>query len=143
MSTYVGNQPKYLNVPIYTATGNGTTTAHTLTWTPGTVNTVIVFLSGVQQRPTTDYTISGTTLTFTSAPPNGVNITVVGLAMGALYKPADNTVETISIQDGAVTVPKLNAGFILPIANGGTGATNLNSVSTGGNLYLAANFGGF
>jgi hypothetical protein len=33
-----------------------------------TVNNVLVFVNGVFQRPTTDYTVSGTTLTFGSAP---------------------------------------------------------------------------
>lgn len=79
--SYVGNQPKYTNSPVYSGTGNGSTVDYTLTWTPGSVNALLVFLSGVQQRPTTDYTASGTTLTFTTAPPSGVPITVVGLAI--------------------------------------------------------------
>ena len=50
-----------------TGTGDGSTT--TFTVTNGTsVNDVIVTLNGVVQVPTTDYTISGTTLTFGTAP---------------------------------------------------------------------------
>ena len=50
-----------------TATGDGSTT--TTTVTSGTsVNDVIVLINGVVQAPTTDYTISGTTLTFGTAP---------------------------------------------------------------------------
>ena len=49
-----------------TGTGDGSTT--TFTVTNGTsVNDVIVTLNGVVQVPTTDYTISGTTLTFGTA----------------------------------------------------------------------------
>jgi hypothetical protein len=33
-----------------------------------TVQNTLVFLNGVFQRPTSDYTVSGTTLTFGSAP---------------------------------------------------------------------------
>jgi hypothetical protein len=36
----------------------------------------MVFLNGVYQRPTTDYTVSGTTLTFGTAPVNGDVITI-------------------------------------------------------------------
>ena len=50
-----------------TATGDGSTTGFTVT-SGVTVNTALVFLNGVCQVPTTDYTVSGTTLTFTTAP---------------------------------------------------------------------------
>ena len=50
-----------------TATGDGSTTGFTVT-SGVTVNTALVFLNGVCQVPTTDYTISSTTLTFTTAP---------------------------------------------------------------------------
>ena len=41
------------------------------------VDNVLVFENGVCQKPTTDYTISGTTLTFQGgAPASGVNIQV-------------------------------------------------------------------
>jgi hypothetical protein len=36
----------------------------------------MVFLNGVLQRPTTDYTVSGTTLTFGTAPANADAITI-------------------------------------------------------------------
>ena len=58
-----------------TLTGNGTTT--TVTVTNGhTVDSVIVTENGIVQRPTTDYTVSGTTLTFTTAPASGVAVRV-------------------------------------------------------------------
>ena len=50
-----------------TATGDGSTTGFTVTLGV-TVNTALVFLNGVCQVPTTDYTVSSTTLTFTTAP---------------------------------------------------------------------------
>ena len=48
-------------------TGDGSTVAFTVT-DGQTVDNVLVFLNGVFQRPTTDFTISGTTLTFGTAP---------------------------------------------------------------------------
>ena len=50
-----------------TGTGDGSTTTFTVT-SGTTVDDVIVTINGVVQVPTTDYTISGTTLTFGTAP---------------------------------------------------------------------------
>ena len=49
-------------------TGDGSTTAFTLTETPAVANSVMVFVDGILQKSTTNYSISGATLTFTSAP---------------------------------------------------------------------------
>ena len=50
-----------------TATGDGSTAGFTVT-SGTTVDDVIVLVNGLTQTPTTDYTISGTTLTFGTAP---------------------------------------------------------------------------
>ena len=50
-------------------TGDGSTTGFTVSSGANATN-VMVFLNGVFQRPTTDYTVSGTTLTFGTAPVN-------------------------------------------------------------------------
>ena len=59
-----------------TATGDGSTQAFTLTNINNSVDSIMVFLNGVLQRPTTDYTVSGTTLTFGTAPANADAITI-------------------------------------------------------------------
>ena len=46
------------------------------------VNDVLVFADGLMKLPTTDYTISGTTLTFAVAPGNGVVVHVRYLPLG-------------------------------------------------------------
>jgi len=58
-----------------TGTGDGSTVAFTVT-NGVTVDDVLVTENGVLQAPTTDYTISGTTLTFGTAPASGVNIVI-------------------------------------------------------------------
>ena len=58
-----------------TGTGDGSTVAFTVT-SGATVDDVIVTENGVVQAPTSDYTISGTTLTFATAPGSGVNIVI-------------------------------------------------------------------
>ena len=54
-------------------TGNGSTTAFTLS-NNASVNDVFVFYNGVAMKPTTDYGISGATLTFTFTPVNNSQI---------------------------------------------------------------------
>ena len=57
-------------------TGDGSTTAFTVT-SGATVDSVLVMENGVVQKPTTDYTVSGTTLTFQGgAPASGVAIQI-------------------------------------------------------------------
>jgi hypothetical protein len=58
------------------ATGDGSTVAFTLSNINNDVDSVMVFLNGVLQRPTTDYTVSGTTLTFNTAPVAAEAITI-------------------------------------------------------------------
>lgn len=56
-------------------TGDGSTVGYTVTSGANATN-VMVFLNGVFQRPTTDYSVSGTTLTFGAAPISGDIITI-------------------------------------------------------------------
>ena len=58
-----------------TGTGDGSTVAFTVT-NGVTVDDVLVTENGLLQAPTTDYTISGTTLTFGTAPASGVAIVI-------------------------------------------------------------------
>ena len=84
--------------------GNGSTTAFTLTQVPSASSAAnfIVFVDNVFQRYGSSYayTVNGTTLTFTSAPPSGTNnIQVIQLSQA-------NTLNTVA--DGAITQAKLS-----------------------------------
>lgn len=56
-----------------TFSGTGAQTAFTMANPSGPAVNLEVFISGVRQVPTTDYTVSNNILTFTSAPPVGTN----------------------------------------------------------------------
>lgn len=58
-----------------THTGDGSTTIFEIS-SGYDVNSVLVFVNGLCNIPTTDYTISGTDLTFTTAPTNSSTIIV-------------------------------------------------------------------
>ena len=53
--------------------GDGSTTAFTLDVAPSSTLDIEVFVGNVRQDPNSAYTVSGTTLTFTGAPPSGTN----------------------------------------------------------------------
>ena len=63
------------NVTVDAFSGNNSTTAFTLTLDPGDENNTRVFIDGVYQSKS-NYTVSGTTLTFSTAPPSGTAIEV-------------------------------------------------------------------
>ena len=71
---YLGNTPtaNFASVTKDTFNGDGSETAFTLSKT-ATTNGVAVYVENVRQIPTTAYAVSGTTLTFTGAPPSGTN----------------------------------------------------------------------
>jgi hypothetical protein len=60
-----------------TFTGDGSTTDYTLSLEPLASQNIIVFVGNVFQIADTNYTISGTTITFTSAPPDTHTIVVL------------------------------------------------------------------
>ncbi len=95
-----------------TFTGTGSQTVFTLSQTALSAKHVLVSVASVLQTPETAYTISGTTLTFASAPANGAPIIARFFVGGTVGVPSDNSVSTIKIQDGAVTTAKLAAAAV-------------------------------
>ena len=53
--------------------GDNSTVAFTLNRASSSETDLEVFVDNIQQEPTTAYSVSGTTLTFTEAPPTGTN----------------------------------------------------------------------
>jgi len=88
-----------------TATGDGSTT--TLTIDSGrAVDDILVYVNGFLLTPTDDYTISGTTLTFATAPANNAEIVVRYLPLNgsAVYTndtaTGDGSTATLTIDSG-------------------------------------------
>ena len=115
---YIGPEPKLgrnREVDDISSGFNGSTTAFTLqvggsNVSPGTANDIIVSLGGVIQNPNQDYTIPGSTLTFTTAPASGLSFFAVVLGQSidsSVVTPADGSVTTAKLADDAVTAAKL------------------------------------
>lgn len=65
--------PIPLSITTQQFSGTGSQTVFTLSSAPAFPAALDVFISGVSQKLTADYTVSGTTLTFVAAPPAGTN----------------------------------------------------------------------
>jgi len=132
--------PVLRNFTVDTYTGNGSATTYTLTDTPYSANSIIVTVDGIVQTATTNYTVSGTTLSFgTEAPASGAKITVVHMGFSTGNK---------SVADGTITTVKLNSAGIAPIITGGTitgatfaaGAVGTPSITTTGDTNTGIYF---
>ena len=89
--------------------GNGSTTAFTLGANPGDENNTLVFIDGVYQNKDT-YSVSGTTLTFSTAPANGTSIDVsIGTRNVSLGNVADLTLGGNLSVSGSATLSGLSA----------------------------------
>jgi hypothetical protein len=106
---YLGNEvltatPATSSTHIDEFNGNGSATAFTLTRTPAANNAhnYVVFIDNVFQRYGSSYayTVSGATITFTSAPPSGTNNIQVIQLNGV------NTLNTVA--NGAISKAKLD-----------------------------------
>ena len=106
--------------------GDGSTTAFTLDVAPSSTLDIEVFVGNVRQDPNSAYTLSGTTLTFTGAPPSGTNnIYVVHQAKSVgTITPGANTVGVteLNLSDGS------NGQFI---KTDGSGTLSFATISTG------------
>jgi len=91
-------------------TGTGSQTAFTVT-SGCTVTNVMVTENGLVQAPTTDYTISGTTLTFTTAPGNGVNVQIRELSV-AVATVSTGSSMTWNIANSNATMTASNGYFV-------------------------------
>ena len=88
-------------------TGDGSDTTLTLSRTPGSVNNVEVFMDGICQAPGTEYTLSGNTLTFTTAPETGVKVVAISGNDSIVREPNDNSITGAKILDNSVTNTKI------------------------------------
>ena len=105
--------------------GDGSTTAFTLDVAPSSTLDLEVFVGNVRQDPNSAYTVSGTTLTFTGAPPSGTNnIYVVHQA---------KSVGTITPGANSVGVTELNlsdGSSGQAITTDGSGTISFSTIST-------------
>ena len=117
---------------------NGSTTTFNLTVSsagvsPVTAQQLLISVGGVMQNPSDDFTVSGTTITFTTAPSAG--LTFFGVFLGqalSLNTIADGTVTISSLKAGTAGVGIQSAGAAI-----GVGITQLNFIGTGNTFAVS------
>ena len=120
--SYIGNQPYQVAFVSDSFSGNGSTTVFTMSVAPANTASVLVAVSGVLQDPST-YSVSGTTLTFTGAPPSGtanISARYLGIPASGVTTTAYRTVTVFTATAGQTTFtpPSYTAGFINVFRNG-------------------------
>ena len=117
---------------------NGSTTTFNLTVSgagvePVTAQQLLISVGGVMQNPSDDFTVSGSTITFTTAPSAG--LTFFGVFLGqalSLNTIADGTVTISSLKAGTAGVGIQSAGAAI-----GVGITQLNFIGTGNTFAVS------
>jgi hypothetical protein len=137
--SYIGNLPTSATFAIDSFNGDNSTVNFTLREAPVTTSSILIFVGGIRQHTDT-YSLSGTTLTFSEAPPTGTNnIQVLFLGLGASpHIPSDFSVSTAKIQTSAITGDKIASAAVTGDKIGLT-AINANNIvdSTITNAKLA------
>jgi len=104
-----------------TFSGTGSQTAFTMSVTPANSQSVVVAISGVVQDPAS-YTVSGTTLTFSTAPPSGTNN--ISCRYLALPTTTTGTASVINATNGIIINNQtISASYTIPVGS--------NAMSTG------------
>jgi len=93
-----------------TFTGDGSTTAFTLSETPPNANSILVTVDGVVQKVTTNYTLATTTLTFTSAPDASAEVEVKHMGVRSTFRRSTDFQLDSFTGDGSTTAFTLSNG---------------------------------
>jgi hypothetical protein len=120
--SYIGNTPFTAAFLTDTFSGNGGTVAFTMTVAPANTSSIIVAITGVLQDPST-YSVSGTTLTFSAAPPSGtsnISVRYLGIPASGVTTTAYRTVTDFTATAGqtSFSVPSYTVGYIDVYRNG-------------------------
>jgi hypothetical protein len=138
---YIGNQPTSAAFVTDLFSGNASTTAFTMSVAPANTASILVAVSGVVQSPDT-YSISGTTLTFSAAPPTGtgnISVRYLGIPATNVTTTAYRTVTEFTATAGQTTfsIPSYTVGYIDVYRNGVRLGTADYTATSGTSVVLA------
>jgi len=140
--SYIGNPPSQIAFLTDSFSGNGSTTAFTMSVAPAGTTSMLVAITGVLQDPST-YSVVGTTLTFSAAPPSGagnISVRYMGIPASGVTTTAYRTVTEFTATAGQTTfsVPSYTVGYIDVYRNGSRLGTADFTATNGTTVVLAA-----
>lgn len=140
--SYIGAQPTTAAFVTDTFSANGSGTVFTLSVAPANTNSILVAVSGVLQDPST-YSVSGTTLTFSAAPPSGtgnISVRFLGIPASGVTTTAYRTVTEFTATAGQTTFtpPSYTVGYINVYRNGALLGTADYTATNGTTVVLAS-----
>lgn len=139
--SYIGQAPTTTAFVTDQFSGTGSQTAFTMSLAPATTSSILVSVTGVLQDPST-YSVSGTTLTFSAAPPSGtgnISVRYLGIPASGVTTTAYRTVTEFTATAGqtSFSVPSYTVGYINVYRNGARlGAADF-TATTGTTVVLA------
>ena len=140
--SYIGAQPTTAAFVTDQFSANGSGTVFTLSVAPANTNSILVAVSGVLQDPST-YSVSGTTLTFSAAPPAGtgnISVRFLGIPASGVTSTAYRTQTEFTATAGQTTfsVPSYTVGYIDVYRNGAKLGTADFTATNGTTVVLAS-----
>ena len=140
--SYIGNTPISAAFLTDTFSGTGSQVAYTMTVAPANTSSIIVAVTGVLQDPST-YSVSGTTLTFSAAPPTGtsnISIRYLGIPASGVTTTAYRTVTDFTATAGqtSFSVPSYTVGYI-DVYRNGVRLTSTDYTATTGTTVVLTN----
>ena len=140
--SYIGNEPTSVAFLTDTFSGNGSTTAFTMSAAPATTTSILVAVTGVLQDPST-YSVVGTTLTFSAAPPSGtgnISVRYLGIPASGVTTTAYRTITEFTATAGQTTFtpPSYTPGFISVFRNGALLSTTDYTATNGTTVVLGS-----
>ena len=135
--SYIGNPLKIGNLAHQLL--NGGSSSYVLDHSVGSAASIGVYIDGVHQKPTTSYTVSGTTLSFPGGnTPSGTNnICVVFHSLSiSLPTPGDGTVTNAKVDASAAIATSKISGAVTSIASHGLGTSATVDTGTSANQIV-------
>ena len=133
--SYIGNTPltqNYIAATDYFS-GNASATVFTLSRPVASASQIIVVVNNVPQNPYDAFTVSGNTLTFTSAPPSGTNNIWVEYTSLVTQSPTSPVVATVADGTMYLNSQTLRSAYTLPI---GYNAISVGPITVSANVTL-------
>ena len=146
--SYIGNQVRSVPFVVDNFSGDASNRNFTLSKVAATTASIAVFINGLYQRPTANYSLDIYTLSFTNAPPAGTNNVLVlhiGEGQIATQVPSDGTVTTPKMAANvAVTELTANTTLTIPVYTSNTTRdSTITSPSSGMVVLSGTQFQGY